>query len=252
MTEFHWLPQWDFCSKFQTWRMPVPLLYQEAVCFSSTSPILDGDHLWTVGWTDPNPTWRTKKTRFQFITHQSTKWQRQCSLDASNRTLKHHQTCTTRQRSLILHLHQPWVSSSQFAQSWTVFWSNMTSKLHPSSDRKKRKSNKKLFTRRSSSLPQCGHTEAVWAVVKMITKFWTSSQAFSDHSPKSSTQKAVSSTITTGVLKKTSGLHGQAKSPTTNTLTNPFTTRFLCLPFIPLVSDTCSISTSRENTQCFS
>lgn len=121
MTEFHWLPQWDFCLKFQTWRTLVPLPSQEAVCFSSTSPISDGDHLWTVGWTDPNPTWRTRKTRFQFITHQSTKWQRQCSLDASNHTLKHHQTCTTRQRSLILHLHQPWVSSSRFAQSWTVF-----------------------------------------------------------------------------------------------------------------------------------
>jgi len=48
-TEFHLHPQWDFCSKFQTWRTPVQLQSQEEVCFSSTSLISGGDHSLTVG-----------------------------------------------------------------------------------------------------------------------------------------------------------------------------------------------------------
>lgn len=120
--EFHWLPQWDFCLKFQTWRTPVQLPSQEVVCFTLMSQISVGGHSSTVGWTGLSHTWKTRRTRFRFIIHQLTKSPRLSSSDASSLTLKPHLICMTRPRLLIWLLHQPWDSFSRFAQFWTVCW----------------------------------------------------------------------------------------------------------------------------------
>jgi len=49
MIEFLSLPQWDFCLKFQIWKMPVLLQFLEAVCYTSTILISDGILLSLVG-----------------------------------------------------------------------------------------------------------------------------------------------------------------------------------------------------------
>lgn len=65
MTEFPSLLQWDYCSRFRTWKTPVQPQFQEAVCFSSTNLISDGAHSSTVGSTVHNRTWSLNNNPWQ-------------------------------------------------------------------------------------------------------------------------------------------------------------------------------------------